>query len=258
MNNLDLIARSFGYIGVFASLCALEFVNDITIETQPQKEYSKVTMTIYTDKPIAKIQTTNENATISKVSKETKKEEKVKKEIVHNEVKQSVSKTQKAITTKPLAHELKKTKNQPQKNNNIVKKQNITQSNSKNLKNNKHEVNQKNVANNQISKNNESQLNDDSVMRNTLHNLIVDKIKSSLNYPKNAIRRKLQGTVLIEFKINNGIITSFKLLKSSGYSILDNAAIKVAKNLIGFNTNNVDSNFIINVPIQYSLISNKK
>ncbi|MFT6303296.1 MAG: protein TonB [Granulosicoccus sp.] len=45
-------------------------------------------------------------------------------------------------------------------------------------------------------------------------------------YPKRALRRKLTGVVLAEFTIDdNGLVINTRVLKSSGASLLDKAAL---------------------------------
>lgn len=87
-----------------------------------------------------------------------------------------------------------------------------------------------------------------------LASLLVKEIKSKLRYPRNAVRRKLEGTVMVEFVIQNGVVTSYKIEKSSGHKILDEAAGKLAKSLIKFNTRlDAMSNRVL-IPIKYELL----
>ena len=54
---------------------------------------------------------------------------------------------------------------------------------------------------------------------------IRDSIESNLVYPYIARKKKIEGTALVEFKINQrGVPEDFKILRSSGHSILDKAA----------------------------------
>lgn len=90
-------------------------------------------------------------------------------------------------------------------------------------------------------------------VRRFVSNMILNQIKSSLVYPQNAVRRKIQGVVTLEFTIKGGIIKSFRVAKSSGHKILDSAAEKLAQKLVGFNTRQ-DNDLVLNVPIQYALV----
>ena len=50
-----------------------------------------------------------------------------------------------------------------------------------------------------------------------------------LKYPNQAIKKHLQGSVIINISFKNGVITNFKIIKSSGYQILDRAVITALK-----------------------------
>lgn len=55
-------------------------------------------------------------------------------------------------------------------------------------------------------------------------------IERHKNYPRSAKNRRLQGEAILAFKINrNGKLTSYNVVKSSGYSILDKAVIDTIK-----------------------------
>lgn len=87
-----------------------------------------------------------------------------------------------------------------------------------------------------------------------LASLLVKEIKSKLRYPRNAVRRKLEGTVMVEFLINDGVVISYKIEKSSGHKILDEAATKLAKSLVKFNTRLDAMNNRVLIPIKYELL----
>ena len=54
---------------------------------------------------------------------------------------------------------------------------------------------------------------------------IRDAIESNLVYPYIARKKKIEGTALVEFKINQrGVPEDFKIVRSSGHSMLDKAA----------------------------------
>ncbi|MFZ2196535.1 MAG: TonB family protein [Thermodesulfovibrionales bacterium] len=54
---------------------------------------------------------------------------------------------------------------------------------------------------------------------------IRDAIESNLVYPYIARKKKIEGTALVEFRINQrGVPEDFKIVRSSGHSILDKAA----------------------------------
>ncbi len=57
-------------------------------------------------------------------------------------------------------------------------------------------------------------------------NLVRMKIESIKKYPKWALRQEFEGTVYVAFKLwKNGSISEIKLMRSSGYKILDNEAL---------------------------------
>ena len=90
--------------------------------------------------------------------------------------------------------------------------------------------------------------------RQLVTGLILDQIRSSMVYPQRAVQRQLQGTVVMEFTIKGGIITSFRIARGSGHAILDSAASRLGEQLIGFNTRNDQHSLTLNVPIKYALI----
>lgn len=83
-------------------------------------------------------------------------------------------------------------------------------------------------------------------------NEIISLIKSRSTYPRQALRRKVQGTVMIEFTLDKGVITAYKLAQSSGSSILDRAALQLADSLVGFKSSTPYS-LKLQVPLRYAL-----
>ncbi|MGC8615690.1 MAG: energy transducer TonB [Desulfurella sp.] len=66
--------------------------------------------------------------------------------------------------------------------------------------------------------------------------LLKDKIQNVWVYPEQARLKNQQGTLLVEFGINkNGSLAYTKVIRSSGYPILDEAAIKAIKEASPFN-----------------------
>ena len=59
----------------------------------------------------------------------------------------------------------------------------------------------------------------------------------------------------MEFAVQKGIVTGYRLRKSSGHKILDEAARKLAQSLVQFNTRlGEDMNYRVVIPIKYELI----
>ena len=93
-----------------------------------------------------------------------------------------------------------------------------------------------------------------SQMQAQLTSLLVNEIKSKTRYPRNAVRRKLEGTVMMEFVVEDGIVVGYRLEHSSGHKILDAAAQKLAQSMLQFNTGNRLLNNRILIPIKYELL----
>lgn len=71
-------------------------------------------------------------------------------------------------------------------------------------------------------------------IENTYKNRLRQLIAKNKRYPKRAIRRRNQGTVYVSFVISaNGQISQVRAAKSSGYAVLDKAAIKAIKAVSG-------------------------
>lgn len=94
----------------------------------------------------------------------------------------------------------------------------------------------------------------DRQLRSQLSSLLVREIRSHLKYPRNAVRRKLEGTVMMEFEVKNGVVVGFVLRQSSGHKILDEAARKLAQKLVQFNTRLGAMNYRVQIPIKYELL----
>lgn len=283
--NVDLASRALAYMGVFIALASFGLLNSYEFLSIPNKQYSPLNVSINTTddglqniQAIAqnlpknhKLQTENENviqnsadipkdnhkpdtktdinndkqmSALKEVSNTYKKTENDRK----TNLQDSNTLTQKKI--EKVKHTTQANNTSQQKNTKQTKTVNktINENNKTNTSNN---IGANTTSNNSATKINTEQLNK---VKTFVSNSILDEIRSSLTYPKNAINRKIQGTVLIEFTVINGVIRSFKIAKSSGYPILDSAAKKLGNKLIGFNTQATAHELKINVPIQYSLI----
>lgn len=91
-------------------------------------------------------------------------------------------------------------------------------------------------------------------LQSQVANLLVQEIKRKLRYPKNAVRRKLEGVVQVEFKVAQGKITGFRLSKSSGHKILDDAAAKLASGMVNMELPITANSTVVVVPIKYELL----
>jgi protein TonB len=81
---------------------------------------------------------------------------------------------------------------------------------------------------------------------------IKDNIQKSINYPKIARRMGWEGRVVLSFIIcKNGAVTNIKVVKSSGYAILDNNAVTTIRQSAPFPKPPVRAE--LTVPISYRL-----
>jgi protein TonB len=72
-------------------------------------------------------------------------------------------------------------------------------------------------------------VNENSLIEDYI-NYVYKTLKDNIYYPKLALRRGLEGTVYVEFLITyEGEIKNIKIAKSSGFKVLDEAGIKIAK-----------------------------
>ena len=66
-------------------------------------------------------------------------------------------------------------------------------------------------------------------------NVIRAILKSNQRYPRRAIDRRIQGTVFLAFTVNkNGELEAHKIIETSGYRILDNAAVAMLLKSVPF------------------------
>ncbi len=86
---------------------------------------------------------------------------------------------------------------------------------------------------------------------------VTEIIKNNTIYPFIARKRELEGKVLVEVKLlKNGKIEKIKILKSSGYKILDKSAIKSIKRSEPFPPfpDNLNEPFLIlRIPVEFKL-----
>lgn len=93
----------------------------------------------------------------------------------------------------------------------------------------------------------------------TINQILHEELSRHFYYPAIAQRRNWQGEVLIEFTVtSNGDITKIHINTSSGYKVLDNAAIDALskinsgdKLLLALNGHNIEKS----LPIVYALAS---
>ncbi|CAD7777473.1 MAG: hypothetical protein KIIPBIDF_01891 [Candidatus Methanoperedenaceae archaeon GB50] len=99
--------------------------------------------------------------------------------------------------------------------------------------------------------------NSDDSLNDYLHKLRL-LIEKNKEYPFGARKRGLEGKVVLEFTLNiKGELVSLKIKRSSGYAILDKAAIKAVKNATPFPPlpqEICSRQILINLPVCFCLL----
>lgn len=94
-------------------------------------------------------------------------------------------------------------------------------------------------------------------MKNEAAANIVYMMERYKEYPKQARRLNAEGITNITFSIEkNGVVQGAEITKSSGYTVLDNAALKAAQKIVGLNAvNNSSYNeyLKVTVPVDFYL-----
>ena len=99
--------------------------------------------------------------------------------------------------------------------------------------------------------------NSDDSLNDYLHKLRL-LIEKNKEYPFEARKRGLEGKVVLEFTLNiKGELVNLKIKRSSGYAILDKAAIRAVKNATPFPPlpqEICSRQIIINLPVCFCLL----
>lgn len=94
-------------------------------------------------------------------------------------------------------------------------------------------------------------------MKNVTAANIVYMMERYKEYPKQARRLNAEGITNITFSIEkNGVVQGAEITKSSGYTVLDNAALKAAQKIVGLNAvnNNSYNEYLkVTVPVDFYL-----
>ena len=94
-------------------------------------------------------------------------------------------------------------------------------------------------------------------MKNEAAANIVYMMERYKEYPKQARRLNAEGITNITFSIEkNGVVKGAEITKSSGYTVLDNAALKAAQKIVGLNAvnNNSYNEYLkVTVPVDFYL-----
>ena len=249
MDKSDLLSRTCAYIGLLCSLIAFYFV--VSYFDSPPKTapaYTEITFTLQKDEPEIKQESAQKaditpSATVK--NSENKIEAKENTNLAQKVIKEpqkilkTVTKAEnkpKAATTVPKRAQAKNTANTPKKHLQSNTSNKISKSANTAAKNN--------TAAHAAQKLKQQQIK--------FANLIHSRLQASLIYPKLAIRRNLEGTAIISFSIKKGKIVSYKISKSSGHKILDDAALKLAAKAASLSADPL-LDFNLNVPLKYEL-----
>lgn len=102
-----------------------------------------------------------------------------------------------------------------------------------------------------------SQISKMQDMKNEAAANIVYMMERYKKYPKQARRLNAEGITDITFSIEkNGVVKSAEVTKSSGYTVLDNAALKAAEKIVGLNAvnNSTYNEYLkVTVPVDFYL-----
>lgn len=138
-------------------------------------------------------------------------------------------------------------KRQQIKNTNLVKSNASLKQKTHKLKNK--ELNKKTT---QVNKNTAFK---DSLFRSKIIAQLKNKFSKNFYYPRLAQRKNWHGTVTLGVLINtSGEIKDIVVASSSGFSILDDAAIQSMSKIKALNTAPLNKNITIQLPVIYRLI----
>ncbi len=255
----SIMALALSFI-IFLSLVYIFSAKDINKinedDTKVRKTFELTSINIYENNKDKKVKENNtkEKEAAHKVNEIIKTQKSEVKDKTHED-KVIENKRQ---NTKPLKEDLKhkvlkkdnlnalsqekkhvKENNQNLKKEAVLKKELITDKSS-----NSQIFNQANLK----SKETYSQHKDKSIKD------LINKINSIKQYPKQALKRGLQGTCELSFKVSkNGTILEYTLLKSSGEAILDAACRRIADKILKDKIYKPQEDISIEVPVNYTL-----
>lgn len=250
----DLVARTCGFIGVLGSLVALGILDNPKFIITPQQNFESVILSLNVaaaEKIEPQEKTLEDHEPIQAATKEVEPEKVETKEEPKPELKEEI-KPEPKVEPKPENKPKPKAepKPQPKAEPKPQPKREAPTSSTRHQTSVKPDTQAKPTTQ-PIPQASEQQ---SRKITAELSSLIVKEIKSKLRYPRNAVRRKLEGTVMVEFVIERGVVISYTINKSSGHKILDEAAGKLAKSMLKFNTKLSSMNNRVLIPIKYELI----
>lgn len=244
----DLVARTCGFMGVLGSLVAIGVLDNPKFIITPQQNFESVILSLNVaaaEKIEPQENTLEDHEPIQAAPKQVEPEKIETKEEPKPELKEEIKPEPKAEPKpQPKAEPKPKVEPKPQ-----PKREAQTSST-------RHQTSVKPDTQAKQTTQPTPQASEQQSRKITaeLSSLLVKEIKSKLRYPRNAVRRKLEGTVMVEFVIERGVVISYTINKSSGHKILDEAAGKLAKSMLKFNTKLSSMNNRVLIPIKYELI----
>ena len=249
MDKSDLLSRTCAYIGLLFSLIAFYFV--VSYFDSPKKTapaYTEITFTLQKDEPGIK-QESAQKADITPSATVKNSEHKIEAKENTNLAQKVIKEPQKTLKTVAKVENKHKAATSAPKRAQAKRTANTTK---KHLQSNT--SNKISKAANTAAKNNTAAHAAQKLKQQQIKfaNLIHSRLQASLIYPKLAIRRNLEGTAIISFSIKKGKIVSYKISKSSGHKILDDAALKLAAKAANLSAD-PPLDFNLNVPLKYKL-----
>lgn len=256
----DLVARTCGFIGVLGSLVALGILDNPKFIITPQQNFESVILSLNVaaaEKIEPQEKTLEDHEPIQAATKEVEPEKVETKEEPKPELKEEI-KPEPKVEPKPENKPKPKAEPKPQPKAEPKPKVEPKPQPKREAptSSTRHQTSVKPDTQAKPTTQPIPQASEQQSRKITaeLSSLIVKEIKSKLRYPRNAVRRKLEGTVMVEFVIERGVVISYTINKSSGHKILDEAAGKLAKSMLKFNTKLSSMNNRVLIPIKYELI----
>lgn len=249
MDKSDLLSRTCAYIGLLFSLIAFYFV--VSYFDSPKKTapaYTEITFTLQKDEPEIK-QESAQKADITPSAAVKNSENKIEAKENTNLAQKVIKEPQKILKTVAKAENKPKTATSAPKRAQAKRTANTPKKHLQSNTSNKISKSANTAAKNNTAAHAAQKLKQQQIK---FANLIHSRLQASLIYPKLAIRRNLEGTAIISFSIKKGKIVSYKISKSSGHKILDDAALKLAAKAASLSADPL-LDFNLNVPLKYEL-----
>lgn len=256
----DLVARTCGFMGVLGSLVAIGVLDNPKFIITPQQNFESVILSLNVaaaEKIEPQEKTLEDHEPIQAAPKQVEPEKIETKEEPKPELKEEIKpepKVEPKVEPKPESKPQPKPKAEPKPQPKVEPKPQPKREAQTSSTRHQTLVKPDTQAKQTTQPTPQASEQQSRKITAELLSLLVKEIKSKLRYPRNAVRRKLEGTVMVEFVIERGVVISYTINKSSGHKILDEAAGKLAKSMVKFNTKLSSMNNRVLIPIKYELI----